>query len=223
VLAHACLNELPRRAAAPLHPCRFEIARLASRERQDGQQSSQTPLTMPVLAASASRHAAVLGLLACSALWGTLARLGLSALNSYDGHSIAPVIWAQGVGCFVMGWALGNRAEIESRCVPILAALALVEGDRRRGAALGWRCRTASTPAVLTPRCARQICPALHCHHDGALREHHDLQRVDPGGVPRLWRPEALQPQRPAECECRRRAVQRRGRPNRDEDASAEL
>jgi len=135
----------------PLHPRRFEIARLASRERQDGHQSSQTPLAMPVLAASASRHAAVLGLLACSALWGTLARLGLSALNSYDGHSIAPVIWAQGVGCFVMGWALGNRGEIESRCVPTPAALALVEGNRRRGAARGRRCRTASTPAVLTP------------------------------------------------------------------------
>ncbi|CDW99441.1 hypothetical protein [Sporisorium scitamineum] len=65
------------------------------------------------------RHCAVLGLLFFSAVWGTLAREGLVALNTYDGESVAPLVWAQAVGCLIMGLAIGaNRQAIEGRYPP---------------------------------------------------------------------------------------------------------
>ena len=60
------------------------------------------------------RHCAILSLLAFMAIWGTLAREGLVALNTYDGMSVDPTIWAQAVGCLVMGWAVGNRKALET-------------------------------------------------------------------------------------------------------------
>lgn len=48
------------------------------------------------------RVLAVLALLANAAIWGTLTRDGLVALNTYEGRSIQPVIWAQALGCLVM-------------------------------------------------------------------------------------------------------------------------
>ncbi|KAL4399434.1 fluoride transmembrane transporter [Malassezia pachydermatis] len=58
-------------------------------------------------------------------VWGTLARLGLVALNQYDGQSIAPLIWAQGVGCLVMGWASHKttKAAIEASFAPAFPML----------------------------------------------------------------------------------------------------
>ncbi|SPO39502.1 uncharacterized protein PSFLO_04983 [Pseudozyma flocculosa] len=61
-----------------------------------------------------ARHAGILSLLAFASIWGTLAREGLVALNTYDGQSIAPLIWAQSVGCLVMGWSIGNRKALEA-------------------------------------------------------------------------------------------------------------
>ena len=66
-----------------------------------------------------TRHLAVLGLVAFASIWGTLAREGLVALNTYDGQSVAPLVWAQAVGCLVMGLAVGaNRKPIEGRYPP---------------------------------------------------------------------------------------------------------
>ncbi|KIY74150.1 hypothetical protein CYLTODRAFT_385635 [Cylindrobasidium torrendii FP15055 ss-10] len=48
-------------------------------------------------------HIDVLALLFPSSLFGVLARLGLSALVTYDGQSIFPLAYAQGVGCLFMG------------------------------------------------------------------------------------------------------------------------
>lgn len=62
----------------------------------------------------ALRHTAILSLLAFSSIWGTLAREGLIALNTYSGMSIAPTIWAQSVGCLIMGWAVANRQTLEN-------------------------------------------------------------------------------------------------------------
>jgi hypothetical protein len=59
------------------------------------------------------RHCAILGLLAFASLWGTLTREGLIALNTYDGQSIKPVIWAQAVGCLVMGWTVANKEALD--------------------------------------------------------------------------------------------------------------
>lgn len=49
--------------------------------------------------------AAAAGAIALGSVWGTLLRLGLVGLNTYSGQSIQPLIWAQAVGCLVMGWA----------------------------------------------------------------------------------------------------------------------
>lgn len=66
-----------------------------------------------------ARHAAIVGLLMFSAIWGTLAREGMVALNTYDGESVAPLIWAQAVGCLIMGVAIGaNREPIERTYPP---------------------------------------------------------------------------------------------------------
>lgn len=62
---------------------------------------------------AALRHCAILGLLAFASLWGTLTREGLIALNTYDGQSIKPVIWAQAVGCLVMGWTVANKEALD--------------------------------------------------------------------------------------------------------------
>ena len=66
------------------------------------------------------RGCATVSLLCFAAIWGTLARLGLIALNTYDGKSIDPTIWAQGVGCLVMGWATHskNKAYIDRIYTP---------------------------------------------------------------------------------------------------------
>ena len=49
---------------------------------------------------------AVVALLMPASVFGVLARLGLQALGTYDGRSIFPLAYPQGVGCLVMGIAL---------------------------------------------------------------------------------------------------------------------
>lgn len=59
------------------------------------------------------RHLAIVSIISFAALWGLLAREGLVALNTYSGRSVEPTIWAQAVGCLVMGWAVANRDDLE--------------------------------------------------------------------------------------------------------------
>jgi hypothetical protein len=54
----------------------------------------------------------VLSLLMSSSVFGTLARLGIHALVSYDGQSIFPLAWVQAVGCGIMGFAVAMREPI---------------------------------------------------------------------------------------------------------------
>lgn len=56
------------------------------------------PLSFPVLA-----------LLMPASVFGVLARLGLQALVTYEGHSIFPLAYVQATGCFVMGVGLGLK------------------------------------------------------------------------------------------------------------------
>jgi CrcB protein len=69
------------------------------------------------------RHAAILSLLVYASIWGTLAREGLVALNTYSGMSIEPTVWAQSVGCLVMGWSVANRKAFERWYPPMYIAL----------------------------------------------------------------------------------------------------
>jgi fluoride ion exporter CrcB/FEX len=43
------------------------------------------------------------------AIWGSLARIGLSALSTYPGQIVFPLIWSQFIGCMVMGFLLQDR------------------------------------------------------------------------------------------------------------------
>jgi hypothetical protein len=95
--------------------------------------SSRPPTQPPITASSSSGETAdkafpapppspqspsaldplTLSLLATFSLLGCLARLGLSALFSYAGDSIFPLVWAQAVGCLLMGLALGQKTALE--------------------------------------------------------------------------------------------------------------
>ena len=59
------------------------------------------PLSFPVLA-----------LLAPGAIFGTLARLGIGALGTFDGASFTDLVYIQSIGCFVMGFCLHLREPI---------------------------------------------------------------------------------------------------------------
>jgi fluoride exporter len=59
------------------------------------------PLSFPVLA-----------LLASASVFGTLARLGLQGLTTYDGQSVFSLAYAQALGCFVMGLCLSLKEPI---------------------------------------------------------------------------------------------------------------
>lgn len=43
------------------------------------------------------------------AIWGSLARIGLSALSTYPGQPVFQLIWAQFIGCAVMGFLLQDK------------------------------------------------------------------------------------------------------------------
>ena len=42
-------------------------------------------------------------------IWGSLARMGLTALTTYPGEPVFPLIWSQWVGCAVMGFLLQDK------------------------------------------------------------------------------------------------------------------
>ena len=62
---------------------------------------SHSPFSIPVLAA-----------LMAPSVFGVLARLGLLAISSYDQRAVFSLVWVQGVGCLVMGFALGWKEPI---------------------------------------------------------------------------------------------------------------
>ncbi|KAJ7068321.1 CrcB-like protein-domain-containing protein [Mycena amicta] len=65
----------------------------------------------------------VLALLMPFSVFGVLARLGLSALGNYNGQSIFPLIYAQAVGCLIMGFCLALRGPFSQYYPPAYTAL----------------------------------------------------------------------------------------------------
>ena len=63
--------------------------------------------------------------IAFSAIWGPLARMGLTALSTYPGQPVFPLIWSQFVGCAVMGFLLQDKTLFpkEDRYVPLYIGL----------------------------------------------------------------------------------------------------
>jgi hypothetical protein len=59
------------------------------------------------------RHLAIIGLLSITSMFGFLAREGLVAMSTFDGMSVDSTIWAQSVGCLVIGYTVANRAALE--------------------------------------------------------------------------------------------------------------
>ncbi|CED84298.1 Putative fluoride ion transporter CrcB [Phaffia rhodozyma] len=101
--------------------CENDISDLTRRRTQRLRQSSETIHEKNPQAKPPSQPSPPLGFFDVNtlsffiifSLFGTLARLGLNALFSYDGQSVFPLLWAQGVGCFIMGLILGRKEEIE--------------------------------------------------------------------------------------------------------------
>ncbi|KAG8734382.1 hypothetical protein FRC11_002324 [Ceratobasidium sp. 423] len=87
---------------------------IADPERQEPRATSPPPVAATA-APSRSYHPLswpVITLLALPSVLGVLARLGIHSLMTYDGDSVFALAWVQGMGCFVMGLALGKRQAI---------------------------------------------------------------------------------------------------------------
>ncbi|TFK23234.1 hypothetical protein FA15DRAFT_687942 [Coprinopsis marcescibilis] len=58
-----------------------------------------------------------------ASILGLLARLGLQALGSFDGQSVFPLLYVQGLGCFVMGICLRLKEPLGQFYGPLYTAL----------------------------------------------------------------------------------------------------
>ncbi|KAJ7129599.1 CrcB-like protein-domain-containing protein [Mycena epipterygia] len=65
----------------------------------------------------------VLALLMPFSILGVLARLGLSALATYNGQSIFPLAYAQATGCLIMGFCLALKEPLSRYYPPAYTAL----------------------------------------------------------------------------------------------------
>ncbi|KAG5732373.1 UPF0695 membrane protein [Termitomyces sp. T112] len=65
----------------------------------------------------------VVALLVPASIFGTLARLGLTALARYQGNSIFPLAYAQGLGCLIMGFAVGLKDPFSTFYPPLFTAV----------------------------------------------------------------------------------------------------
>lgn len=70
-------------------------------------QPGQSMLTTSKVYSPLSPH--VLAPLMAFSVFGVLARLGLQALFDFDGQAVFPIIWAQALGCFIMGVLLAVK------------------------------------------------------------------------------------------------------------------
>lgn len=57
---------------------------------------------------------ATASLLILATIWGVLARLGLTWIGPFSETEVFPLIWAQVVGCLIMGAVTERKSDIES-------------------------------------------------------------------------------------------------------------
>ena len=94
------------------------VERDSARQKDEEQNPSPPDLpppqaaTLPAVKTFHPFSPAVVCILAPSSIFGALARLGLKGLATYNGQSIFPLAWVQGIGCLVMGFAVGLRGPI---------------------------------------------------------------------------------------------------------------
>lgn len=87
-------------------------ARETDSERQL-EQSSDPIIVTPSRIHSILSEIAVLSMLGIFSFFGLLARLGLIAISSYSGQPTFSILWAQVVGCALMGAVAERRADLE--------------------------------------------------------------------------------------------------------------
>lgn len=82
------------------------------RDEEDLFQSRRPLVVSPKRVYGYTEYLASLSLLGIFSFFGTLIRLGLIAIGSYNGQSIFPLLWAQMVGCCLMG-----MFTVRKRCI----------------------------------------------------------------------------------------------------------
>jgi hypothetical protein len=76
--------------------------------------STESDLVIPTSKVYHPFSPAVVALLMPASTLGTLARLGLQALATYDGKAIFPLAYPQAIGCLIMGIALPLKDTISN-------------------------------------------------------------------------------------------------------------
>ncbi|KAI0921847.1 hypothetical protein AcW2_006699 [Taiwanofungus camphoratus] len=115
-LAHSSASDVGSVLAR--HRSIDDAASLASIDRPPGLEEKLSPskvyhpFSFPVIA-----------LLMPASVFGTLARVGLEALVSYQGNSIFPLAWVQVGGCFIMGMGLGIKDPLGRFYGPLYTAM----------------------------------------------------------------------------------------------------
>jgi len=61
----------------------------------------------------------VYSLIVFGTIWGVLARLGLQWVGGFASSAVFSLVWAQMVGCAVMGFCVTKKNAIERVCVPL--------------------------------------------------------------------------------------------------------
>jgi len=88
------------------------------------EQSSHPITVTPSRLHGVLSEAAVLSMLGIFSFFGLLARLGLIAISSYSGQPTFSILWAQVVGCAIMGAVAQRRADLEKLYLPLYVGLA---------------------------------------------------------------------------------------------------
>lgn len=102
-----------------------ELASPRNETRQDEEELFQAarPLVVsPKRIYGTIEYLTSLSLIGIFSFFGTLIRLGLIAIGTYNGQSIFPLLWAQMVGCCLMGMFTVRKRCIEEMYVPFTAS-----------------------------------------------------------------------------------------------------
>ncbi|CAE6466899.1 unnamed protein product [Rhizoctonia solani] len=113
---------VPSRESRLEHKSQQTIADIEGQEPQ----ATAPPPVVATTAPSPSYHPLswpVITLLALPSVLGVLVRLGIHSLTTYEGDSVFALAWVQGMGCFIMGLALGKRQAITDFYPPLYTAI----------------------------------------------------------------------------------------------------
>lgn len=97
-------------------------------EEEEEEAPSSTPAAPVPRLHSLISCLSLLSLLGICSFLGLLIRLGLSAINTYPGSPVFPLIYAQMLGCAIMGMLSARRGQIEQRMSSPLVYTALTTG-----------------------------------------------------------------------------------------------